>query len=113
MPDEDFEAARKAYEWPRRFGDVLREAGSKAAAEHREFEGALKKRRREFAERVEEYTKEVAVVEGRGEVIRREQIVAEVTVLALHNRMDRTYGFPIEFSSRMVPASYILGYAPT
>jgi dynein heavy chain len=80
VPDENFDLARKAYEWPRRFADVLREAGSKAAAEHREFEGALKKRRVELAARIEEYTKEVAVIEGRGEVIRREHIVAEVRI---------------------------------
>ncbi len=35
MPDEDFDYARRAYEWPRRMVDILRDAISKANTEHR------------------------------------------------------------------------------
>jgi hypothetical protein len=46
VPEDDFEAARRAYEWPRRAGDLLRDAMARATSEHRSFEGALKARRK-------------------------------------------------------------------
>jgi dynein heavy chain len=79
VPDEDFDSARKAYEWPKRFADVLREAGTKAAAEHRQFEAALKARRKEFDKRVEQYAAELAVVEGRNDIVKREVVASEVS----------------------------------
>lgn len=78
VPDEDFESARRAYEWPKRFADVLCEAGTKAAAEHRQFEAALKARRKDFEKRVEQYAAELAVVEGRNDVVKREVVATEV-----------------------------------
>jgi dynein heavy chain len=57
---------------------VLREAGSKAAAEHRQFEAALKARRKEFDKRVEQYAAELAVVEGRNDIVKREVVASEV-----------------------------------
>jgi dynein heavy chain len=81
VPDEDFDSARKAYEWPKRFADVLREAGTKAAAEHRQFEAALKARRKEFDKRVEQYAAELAVVEGRNDIVKREVVASEVICL--------------------------------
>eukprot|EP00878_Enallax_costatus_P013463 GHUV01014078.1.p1 GENE.GHUV01014078.1~~GHUV01014078.1.p1 ORF type:complete len:1340 (+),score=424.03 GHUV01014078.1:252-4271(+) len=81
VPDDDFDFARKAYEWPKRFSDVLREAGTKAASEHRQFEGALKARRREFDKRIEQYAAEVAAVEGRADIVKREVVASEVTEL--------------------------------
>ena len=45
IPEDDFDAARSAYEWPRRAGDLLRDAMARATAEHRSFESALKARR--------------------------------------------------------------------
>lgn len=79
MPDEDIDSARKAYEWPKRFADVLREAGTKAAAEHRQFEAALKARRKEFDKRVEQYAAELALVEGRNDIVKREVVASEVS----------------------------------
>lgn len=78
VPDDDFDFARKAYEWPKRFSDVLREAGTKAASEHRQFEGALKARRKEFDKRIEQYGAEVAAVEGRADIVKREVVASEV-----------------------------------
>lgn len=78
VPDDDFEYARKAYEWPKRFSDVLREAGTKAAAEHRQFETALKTRRKEFDKRIEQYAAEVTAVEGRADIVKREVVASEV-----------------------------------
>ncbi len=46
MPAEDFEIAMRAYEWPRKMLDIMREATTKANAEHKEFEQQLKKRRK-------------------------------------------------------------------
>lgn len=78
VPDEDFEFARKSYEWPKHFAEVLREAGTKAAAEHRQFEAALKVRRKEFEQQVEQYVAKLAVVEGRSDIVKRQVAVAEV-----------------------------------
>lgn len=78
VPDEDFESARKAFEGPKRFADVLREAGTKAATEHRQFEAELKRRRKEFDEQVQQHIAKLAVVEGRSDIIKREVAVAEV-----------------------------------
>lgn len=78
-PDEAMSLASRCYEWPKKFADVLREAGTKAATEHRHFENALKTRRREFSERVDKYAADVTAVEGRSEIMRREQVVVEVS----------------------------------
>lgn len=77
VPDDDFDGF-KAYEWPKRFAEVLREAGTKAALEHRQFEAALKVRRKEFEQQVEQYAAKLAVVEGRSDIIKREVAAAEV-----------------------------------
>lgn len=79
VPDEDFDYARKAYEWPSRFSNVLREAATKAASEHRQFETALQARRKEFDKRVEQYAAELSVVEGRADIVKRESIASEVS----------------------------------
>ena len=36
----------RAYEWPRKMIDIMKEATTKANAEHKEFEQQLKKRRK-------------------------------------------------------------------
>jgi len=95
VPDEDFEAARKAYEWPKKFSEVLREAGTKAAAEHRQFEAALKVRRKEFEQQIEQFVAKLAVVEGRSDIIKREVAVAEVSRLSGLQRL--TLGAPSLF----------------
>lgn len=46
MPVEDFDYAMRAYEWPRKMLEVMKEATTKANAEHKEFEQLLKKRRK-------------------------------------------------------------------
>jgi dynein heavy chain len=84
-----FEVARKAYEWPKRFGEVLREGSNKAGAEHRQFEAALKVRRKEFEQQIEQFVAKLAVVEGRSDIVKREVAVAEVSachVLQQHLR---------------------------
>jgi hypothetical protein len=78
VPDDDLESVRKAYEWPKRFAEVLREAGTKASAEHRQFEAALKVRRKDFEQQVEQYVAKLAVIEGRSDIVRREVAAAEV-----------------------------------
>lgn len=97
VPDDDFESARKAYEWPKRFAEVLREAGTKAASEHRQFEAALKVRSKEFEQQVEQYVAKLAVVEGRSDIIKREVAAAEVRCrgslsrcLLQQNQVNRT-----------------------
>lgn len=41
VPDGDADVARRAAEWPRRFGELLREANARAAAEGRRFRTPL------------------------------------------------------------------------
>ncbi|KAI8464307.1 MAG: dynein heavy chain and region D6 of dynein motor-domain-containing protein [Monoraphidium minutum] len=82
LPEDDFDAARRAYEWPRRAGDLLRDAMARAAAEHRAFEGALKARRKAFAEVLERCAADLAAAEAKGDVVRREATAAEVEALA-------------------------------
>jgi dynein heavy chain len=79
VQDEVFEMARKAYEWPKRFGEVLREGSNKAGAERRQFEAALKVRRKEFEQQIEQFVAKLAVVEGRSDIVKREVAVAEVS----------------------------------
>eukprot|EP00775_Hariotina_reticulata_P006671 gene6671-6895_t len=81
VPDDDFESARKAYEWPKRFAEVLREAGTKAASEHRQFEAALKARRKDFEKQMEQYGSDLAAVEARADIIKRAVVASEVTEL--------------------------------
>jgi hypothetical protein len=88
VPDEDFEFARKSYEWPKHFAEVLREAGTKAAAEHRQFQAALKVRRKEFEQQVEQYVAKLAVVEGRSDIVKRQVAVAEVRMSSEVVRMQ-------------------------
>jgi hypothetical protein len=47
VPDDDFIVARKACEGPKRFADVLREAGARATAAQRAVDAAAKAQRRE------------------------------------------------------------------
>lgn len=78
VPDEDFEAARKAHAWPRRFVQQLREATTRAAAEHRAFESALKARRRDFEGRLAALVADAAAMDGRGDMVKRDAIAAQV-----------------------------------
>jgi dynein heavy chain len=78
VPDDDFESARKAYEWPKRFAEVLREAGTKAASEHRQFEAALKARRKDFEKQVEQCASDLTAVEARSDIIKRVVVATEV-----------------------------------
>jgi hypothetical protein len=78
VPDEDFETARKAHEWPRRFAELLREANTRAAAEHRAFEGTLKARRKDLDVRLAVLVTDAAAMEGRGDIIKRDAIAAQV-----------------------------------
>ena len=53
-----------------------------AAAEQREFEGSLKKRKREFGETLERYEAEVAKYAQRSELSKRDEVAAQVTDLS-------------------------------
>lgn len=72
------EVAVKAYEWPRRMVDVMKEATAKVTAEHKEFEAQLKARRRDFGELLEGYTRELDGYAHKSEMVKRDQIAAEV-----------------------------------
>jgi dynein heavy chain len=94
-PDEDFESARKAYEWPKKFVEVLREAGTKAASEHRQFEAALKLRRKEFDQQVQQHAEKLTIVEARSDIFKREVAAAEVWGVCMCVwRGNRGQGYP-------------------
>jgi hypothetical protein len=79
--DDDFDIAVKAYEWPRKMVEIMKEAGAKANSEHKEFESALKLRRKEFSELLDRYQAEVGGWEQKIDIIRREQNAQEVLLL--------------------------------
>ncbi|GFH10428.1 uncharacterized protein HaLaN_05738, partial [Haematococcus lacustris] len=60
----------------------MKEASSKANAEHKEFEQQLKKRRKEFGDLLEQYSAEVDSYHTKSEIIKRDSIASEVTELA-------------------------------
>lgn len=53
-----------------------------AIAEQREFEGSLKKRKREFGETLERYEAEVDKYAQRSELSKRDEVAAQVTDLS-------------------------------
>ncbi len=60
----------------------MKEATTKANGEHKEFEQQLKKRRKEFGELLDKYASEVESYHTKSEIIKRDQMSAEVTELA-------------------------------
>lgn len=50
VTDMDFLMAIRAYEWPKKMSEIMREATQKVAGEHKAFEDSLKARRIAFAE---------------------------------------------------------------
>ncbi|KAF5833108.1 hypothetical protein DUNSADRAFT_10689 [Dunaliella salina] len=82
VPAEDFEIAMRAYEWPRKMMDIMKEATTKANAEHKEFELQLKKRRKEFGDVLEKYAVEMEQYHNKNEIMKRDQIATEVSELA-------------------------------
>jgi dynein heavy chain len=79
---EDFDVAMKAYVWPKKMVEVMKEAVSKANAEHKEFEHQLKKRRLVFSDTLVEYERSVGLLEERDEMNRRDALAKEVTGLS-------------------------------
>lgn len=61
--------------------DIMKEAGTKANLEHREFEQGLKKQRKEFSELLDAYQGEVDSFEDRSELQKRDQITQQVSCL--------------------------------
>lgn len=94
VQDEVFEVARKAYEWPKRFGEVLREGSNKAGAKHRQFEAALKVRRKEFEQQIEQFVAKLAVVEGCSDIVKREVAVTEVSARHVLSQFSRALRNP-------------------
>ncbi|DBB17907.1 TPA: hypothetical protein ACH3X3_002922 [Trebouxia sp. C0006] len=82
VPEEDFEVAMKAYEWPKKFVSIMKEAATKATSEQREFESSLKKRKRDFGETLERYEAEVDKYAQRSELSKRDEVAAQVTDLS-------------------------------
>ncbi|KAK9812825.1 hypothetical protein WJX72_004356 [[Myrmecia] bisecta] len=82
VPEEDFEVAMRAYEWPKKMVAIMKDAIGKANGEHRDFESALKKRRKDFADLLDKYQAEVDKYEARAEMARRDEIASQVTTLS-------------------------------
>jgi len=82
IPEDDMHVGLACYEWPRKMGDIMKEAAFKANTEHKSFEAALKAQRVEFAARLTEFQKEMEGYDKKNDVVKRDQIAAEVTALA-------------------------------
>nr|8GLV_Kg Chain Kg, DHC_N2 domain-containing protein [Chlamydomonas reinhardtii] len=82
IPDDDLDVAIKAYEWPRKMVEVMRDANAKVASEHKDFEAQLKARRKDFGELLEAYGREVEGYAHKNEIVKRDQIASEVAELA-------------------------------
>jgi dynein heavy chain len=67
LPEADFQLAYHAYEWPKKMMSVLKESTDKAAAEHKEFEDSLKRRRKGFDKQLTDYQAEITAFESIGE----------------------------------------------
>ncbi|KIZ07417.1 Dynein heavy chain 7, axonemal [Monoraphidium neglectum] len=78
---------------------------ARATSEHRSFEGALKARRKAFAELLEQCASDLAAVEAKGDVTRRQQAAAEADGLAARlagaekeaaeiNAQEKMFGWP-------------------
>ncbi|GLI65190.1 hypothetical protein VaNZ11_008652 [Volvox africanus] len=107
VPEEDLEVAIKAYEWPRRMVDVMREANTKVNGEHKEFEAQLKARRKDFGELLETYAKEVESYGNKNEIVKRDQIAGEVAELAEKLKLAQVEADTINGQERL------FGWAPT
>ncbi|GFR45764.1 hypothetical protein Agub_g7181 [Astrephomene gubernaculifera] len=107
IPEEDLEVAIKAYEWPRKMIEVMRDANAKANAEHKDFEAQLKARRRDFGELLETYSREVESYGTKNEIVKRDQIAGEVTDLAEKLKVAQVEADQINAQERL------FGWAPT
>ncbi|KXZ48211.1 DHC-9 protein [Gonium pectorale] len=107
IPEEDLEVAIKAYEWPRKMVEVMRDANTKVNAEHKEFEAQLKARRRDFGELLEFYGREVESYGTKNEIVKRDQIAGEVTDLAEKLKLAQVEADLINGQERL------FGWAPT
>lgn len=101
VPEEDFDTAMRAYEWPRKMMDIMKEANTKANTEHKEFETQLKKRRKEFGEQLEVYQKEVESYHNKSEIVKRDQISGEVQDLAERLRLAQAEAEAINLQEKM------------
>ncbi|CAG9464833.1 unnamed protein product [Pedinophyceae sp. YPF-701] len=100
-PDDDFALAIRAYEWPRRMVDILKEAVQKANSEQRVFEDELKKQRAEFLERLAEFEEQVEAFETYGELVKRDQLAGQAQELMVKLREAQTVGEEINAQERM------------
>ncbi|KAG2490029.1 hypothetical protein HYH03_011494 [Edaphochlamys debaryana] len=107
IPEEDFEVAIKAYEWPRKMVEVMRDANAKVNLEHKEFEAQLKARRKEFGELLETYSKDVDSYAAKNEIVKRDQIAGEVAELAERLKAAQVEADLINGQERL------FGWAPT
>lgn len=82
MSDEDVDAGYKAYEWPKRMTDIMKEAQMKSSMEHKEFEAQLKQRRKMFGEALDQYALDVETYHTKGDIVKRDQISQEVQDLS-------------------------------
>ena len=81
VPEEDFQLSVTAYGWPLKMKELLIKASVSAEKEFRKFEAGVKQRRKDFAERLEQFKARIAEFEETDNVVEREDIANKVRAL--------------------------------
>ena len=105
VPESDFTLAVRAYEWPKKMLDIMKEAVAKVNKEHRAFEDALKKRRAAFSQLLMKYEEEIEQFKEWKEIVRRTDYSSAAEDMSKRlgqaeeeaeeiNRLERLFGWP-------------------
>ena len=82
VTDMDYTMAIRAYEWPKKMGEIMREATAKVTGEHKAFEDSLKARRAAFAEQLARAATDVEAFDAVGDIDGRDvhaEVAAELS----------------------------------
>lgn len=105
VPESDFTLAVRAYEWPKKMLDIMKEAVAKLNKEHRAFEYALKKRRAAFSQLLMKYEEEIEQFKEWKEIVRPTDYSSAAEDMSKRlgqaqeeaeeiNRLERLFGWP-------------------
>ena len=107
VPEEDFQLSVTAYGWPLKMKELLIKASVSAEKEFRKFEAGVKQRRKDFAERLEQFKARIAEFEETDNVVEREDIANKVRTLVDDLAAAQTESEEINVEERL------FSFAPT
>lgn len=82
LPEHDFHVAMRAYEWPKRMQDIMKEANEKANSEHRHYEDLLRQRRSRFQEQLNSIQEQIDGLENVKDIENRDKYAEQVRDLS-------------------------------